>query len=127
MPNNELQRASRQMPSAPPMPDSVLPMTRESRAIARNDRQTVMQARRDYNEARLDLHRLHLDGVKEAAEIDQNAHLTTYAMQKAVEVDDVARCLSAGRSPNIEMTLREMQAANNAGEVARIIKRGYKL
>jgi hypothetical protein len=36
-----------------------------------------------------------------------------------------SRNLSSGWSPSVEMTLREMQAAHNAGEVARILKRGY--
>lgn len=95
--------------------------------MAKDDRETVMRGRRQYNEALLDLHQRQLDDVVEAAEIDSSARLTTHAMQKAVEVDDVATYLAAGRSPALELALREYQAAHNHGEMSRIIKRAYGL
>jgi histone H3/H4 len=115
------------MPQPPPLTSTVLPFTREARAIAQNDRQAVMEARQRFNRAQISALQAHLDSLVESVEIEESARLTSHAMQKAVEVDDMARYISAGRSPAVEMTLREMQAAHNAGEVARILKRGYGL
>jgi hypothetical protein len=108
------------------LPATVLPLTKEARQIAQMDRQSVMRARRDFNQARERTHRVELDKMVEKAEADMRAELADYAMYKAREVDDVARHLEGSREA-LSMTIREYQAAYNAGEVAQIVKRGYQL
>lgn len=120
----QIQRVEAEVRPAP-MPTDVLPFTKEARAIARNDRQATVAARQRFNRAQLDALQSRLDGLVESVEIEESARLTAHAMQKAVEVVDIARHMAGGRSPAVEMILAEMVAAHNAGEVARIIKRGY--
>jgi hypothetical protein len=110
----------------PEMPATVPPYTKEARRIAQMDRQSVVRARQDFNQAREYMHCIELQKAIEKAEADKRAELATYAMCKAREVDDVAGHL-AGSRETLSMTIREMQAAYNTGEVAQIVKRGYQL
>lgn len=110
----------------PELPATALPFTKEARQIAQMDRQSIVRARQDFNQAREYLHRIELKKVVEKAEADVREELTTYAMFKAQVVDGHARHLEGSRE-GLAMTIREMQAAYNAGEVARIVKRGYQL
>ena len=115
----QLERLSSQIPSRLPMPEGLLPISREARAIVRNDRATEVKARQQYNRARLRMNQNLVDTEYEAMETVNNARLVAIAMHKAVEVDEMAHCMSVGRSPAIEMTLREMQAAFEKGQSPR--------
>lgn len=108
------------------LPANVMPFTKEARQIAQMDRHSVMRACQDYNQAREYLHHTELNKVVEMAEADMREELATYAMYKARRVDDVARHMEGSRE-DLAMTIREIQAAYNTGEVARIVKRGYQL
>ncbi len=118
-----LDRVQQAQPAPVPL---VMPFTREGREMARNDRQAVVRARADYNQARLQMHRIMLSTMLERAEADQRAQLAEYAMFKVREVDDIANQLCTMNRPALEMTIREIQNAFNCGEVARIIRRGVE-
>jgi hypothetical protein len=105
---------------------TVPPFTKEARQIAQMDRQSLVRARQDYNQAREYLHRAELNKLVEKAEADMREELATYAMYKARQVDEVARHLEGSREA-LALTIREIEAAYNAGEVPRIVKRGYGL
>jgi hypothetical protein len=119
----ELEPMNRRRPELGP---TVLPFTKEARQIAQIDRQSVVRARQDYNQAREYLHRAELNKVIEKAEADMREELTTHAMFKARAVDEHARHLEGSREA-LSLPIREIQAAYNAGEVARIVNRGYQL
>lgn len=99
------------------------PLTRQGRAIARQDKSTELQAREDYNRARLAVHRTHLEGIVEKAKNQSRAELAEDVMLHARAVDDLVTSLSAGK-PALELSLREIQAAYMTGETQRIIRRG---
>ena len=110
----------------PKMQATVPPFTKEARQIAQMDRQSVVRAHEDFNQAREHMHRVELYKLVEKAEADMREELAVYAMHKARQVDDMARHLEGGREA-LSMTVRDFQAAYNTGEVARIVKRGYQL
>lgn len=111
--------------SQPPALATPLPWTREARAMARNDRQSVVRARADYNNSKVQMHRIHLSTLLEKAEADQRADLAQYAMHKVVEVDEVANLLCREDRPALELTIRDIQNSFNTAEAARIIRRGF--
>lgn len=102
------------------------PFSRAGREMARNDQNTVMAARRQYNNARLQVFNTHLNNVVEKAKNDNRADLAQYAMVKTREVYDVAARLAENASPTLQMTMGELLSAYNAGEAARILRRGYE-
>ncbi|WP_157929185.1 hypothetical protein [Mycobacteroides abscessus] len=116
--------------SAPRLPDAprtaVAPFTRQGRAVAKLDKSTELQARQDFNDARLAVHRTHLDTIIEKAKNQARAELVEDTLLHARAVDDLATQLSAGK-PALEMTLRELQAAWTTGETQRILRRGMSL
>lgn len=120
-----LDRAEPIQPSAPLAP--ILPFSREAREIAQSDRRAYVDARNDFNHARVRQHRTELLTRLEAAEADSRAYLASYAMQKCRQVDDIANRLAGMERPGLEMTIREIQAAYQAGEVAKVIRRGMDL
>lgn len=107
----------------PELPATLTPFAKEARQMAQLDRQSVVRARQDFNQARESMHQTELRRVLETAETDMREELATYAMYKVRQVDDVARHLEGGREA-LAMTIREMQAAYNTGEIAQIVKRG---
>lgn len=112
---------------APKLPDAprttATPFTREGRAVARQDRETELQARQDFNDARLAVHRTHLNTIVEKAQNQARAELAEDVMLHMRAVDDLVTSLSAGK-PALELSLREIQSAFMTGETQRIIRRG---
>lgn len=112
---------------APNLPDAprttATPFTRHGRAVARHDRETELQARQDFNDARLAVHRTHLDTIVEKARNQARAELVEDTVLHARAVDDLVTQLSAGK-PALELSLREIQQAWTVAETQRIIRRG---
>ena len=105
-----------------PMP-VVMPFTREGREMARNERQAVAQGHRDYQQAKLQAHRIQLSTELEKLEASQRAELIRFVMSKAVEVDSTARALAQGRE-GLAFTLGQLMQAYNEAELLRAIRRG---
>lgn len=104
----------------------VVPWTRQGRAIARADRATEVQARQDYNDARLAVHQAHLTAVVEKVRNQARAELTQDTLLHVRAIDDLIGTLSAGK-PALELALRDIQAAHTSGEMQRILRRGLNL
>lgn len=102
------------------------PFSRSGRAMARNDQATTVAAHRRYNGARLAVLDTHLGNIVEKARNDNRADLAQYAIVKTHEVYKVASTLADGASPALQMALGDLLGAYNAGEAARILKRGYE-
>ncbi|SIC58789.1 hypothetical protein [Mycobacteroides abscessus] len=121
MSNELMPYGAPKLPAAPRT--TTTPLTRQGRAIARQDRSTELQAREDLNHARLAVHRTHLESIVEKAKNQSRAELAEDVMLHARAVDDLVTSLSAGK-PALELSLREIQAAYMTGETQRIIRRG---
>ena len=98
-----------------------MPAPAPSMALSRVGRQAI----RDYNDARLEQHRAELSAVLEKAKARLRKELAMDTMNNAQEVDSYARALSAGRE-SIAMTMGDIVAAYNAGELARVVRRAYE-
>ncbi|WP_068182375.1 hypothetical protein [Mycobacterium sp. UM_CSW] len=107
----------------PELPPALPPFSKEARQVAQMDRQSIVRAREDFNRVREHLHQLELSRLAENAEADMREECTIHAMRNAREVDDAARHFEGGRE-GLAMTIREMQAAYNTGEIAHIAMRG---
>ncbi|RDH76327.1 hypothetical protein DVS77_21470 [Mycolicibacterium moriokaense] len=108
------------------VPSTAFPLSRTGRAISRSDRRAEIQAREDYNDARLAVHRAHLETIVEKARNQSRAELAEDVMLHMRAVDDLVTSLSAGK-PALELSLREIQQAYTLGETQRIIRRGIGL
>lgn len=114
-------------PAMPPAArTTAVPWTRQGRAMTRSDKATELQARQDYNDARLAVHRAHLDAIVQKAEAHARAQLTEDAMLHITAIDSLVGQLSANK-PALELALREIQAAHTTGEMQRILRRGLGL
>jgi len=107
----------------PELPATLASFTKEARQIAQLDRQSTVRARQEFNRVREYLHQLELRRLVENAEADMREEFAIHAMGNAREVDDAARHFEGGRE-GLAMTIREMQAAYNTGEIAQIAMRG---
>jgi hypothetical protein len=101
-------------------------LTPTGRAMVRSDKHTEIEAREDYNAARLMMHRTQLRTVIEKAEAQSRAELTQDALLHSQAVDTLVTALSAGK-PALELILRGIQEAHSIGEQQRIIRRGLGL
>lgn len=100
-----------------------VPWTRQGRAMTRSDKATELEARQDFNQARLAVHRAHLNAIVEKAEAHARAELTEDVLLHVRTVDDVVTHLAAGK-PGLELILRDIQASHATGESQRILRRG---
>lgn len=124
--SNEVSTYGGQLP-ANAMPRAATPTspvwTRQGRAIARQDNTTELQAREDYNQARLAVHRTHLNTIVEKARNQARAELMEDVLLHASAVDSLITTLSSGK-PGLELNLRDIQSAYQTGEMQRILRRG---
>jgi hypothetical protein len=123
--SNEMSPYRGQLPvtSMPRTNYPALHVTRQGRALARSDKHAELQAREDYNQARLAMHRTQLSTIVEKAEAQARAELAQDAALHAVGIDALVTQLSAGK-PALELTLRGIQEAHTIGEQQRILRRG---
>src|SRR5262245_16979227 len=99
-------------------PDPPNPFTKTGRAMMRSDAEAVVQARNDYNAARLVMHRNELN---HRVEIRANHQRTEMAADTALNIKDFHEFINGlvtQADPHLEMMLRDLQHAYNMGEAA---------
>ena len=113
-------------PLASAAPMNGMAWSRQGREMAKMDGRTEMQARSDFNNARLEAHRIQLESVLDKARNDARAGVTQDVMLHVTAVHRLVGQL-AGGDPGLELQLREIQAAYQNGESMRIMRRDMNL
>jgi len=101
---------------------SVSPLSRAARTMSRMDAAVTLEARKDLNNARLAVHRAHLETFIQKAEADSRADVMQHVMFKVTEVHSIAVAMCAGND-GLAMSLGALEQAYTNGEVIRTIRR----
>lgn len=126
--------SSEMMPMGNPSPQAMAgsaPLSapvwsKQGREMARVDQRTEIQARHDFNQARLEAHRIQLGKVLETEGNKARAEVTQDVLLHVTAVHKLVGHLHGG-DPGLELQLRAIQAAYNTGEETRVMRRGMGL